>query len=168
MDEIRSLEFAIEVEKAGLRNYLEFARNTGDITGKNMFITLARDELEHMVILENQLENLRDRKGWQRVNIKRSEVEKLVPALDSIQKRKGASGLQQVDALEVALDQEKRSIEFYEEQMKNVGTEEARKMFEKLVEMEKAHYKLISSQLDYIKQTGFWFDIPEFSLETER
>ena len=38
-------------------------------------------------------------------------------------------------------------------------------LFKRLYEMEQNHYDFTFAQLDYIKGTGFWFDIPEFSME---
>jgi|Deesub1362A_J573_1020465.scaffolds.fasta_scaffold00089_45 rubrerythrin len=168
MDDVEALEFAIKVEKAGLKSYLEFARKSRDITGKNMFISLAKDEFAHMEILEKELNNIREKKGWEKVDIPESEVEKLIPVLDSIQKKKGKSGMQEIDALEMALEQEERSMRFYREQKEKVKDPVARKILEKLGEMELSHYLLIQSELDYIRNTGFWFDIPEFSLEVSQ
>jgi hypothetical protein len=34
--------------------------------------------------------------------------------------------------------------------------------------MEAAHYALIQAEIDSIQQTGFWFGLPEFTLESER
>ena len=55
---IKALKTAIEVEDNGLVTFLKFARRTKDITGKNMFIRLAMDELEHRQILEKQLNKI--------------------------------------------------------------------------------------------------------------
>ena len=51
---IDNLRKAVEIEDNGLINYLKFARQTKDETGKNMFIRLAMDEHEHHIILEKQ------------------------------------------------------------------------------------------------------------------
>jgi hypothetical protein len=34
--------------------------------------------------------------------------------------------------------------------------------------MEAAHYALIQAEIDNIRQDGFWFGLPEFTLESER
>ncbi|MDZ7378537.1 MAG: rubrerythrin, partial [candidate division KSB1 bacterium] len=43
----KSLQTALAIEDQGLETYLKFARQTKDLTGKNMFIRLAMDEHEH-------------------------------------------------------------------------------------------------------------------------
>jgi rubrerythrin len=56
-------------------------------------------------------------------------------------------------------------MEFYETHYQIVDDESLKELLKKLYETEKAHYELIMAQIDYIKGTGFWFDIPEFSME---
>lgn len=163
---VKALKYAIRVEQTGLITYIKLARKTKDITGKNMLIGLARDEYYHMIALEKQMESLLERHQWTKVEIEESDIEKLVPKLtDYIGKIKGEKALSEEDALEVALSQEKQSIDFYKEQYEKTDNPVAKEMFKRLIEMEEAHYNLVLAQLDYIKKTGFWFGIPEFTME---
>lgn len=51
-DILKIVESGIELEKKGLITYLNLAHKTKNLTGKNMFIILAKDEYEHMRELE--------------------------------------------------------------------------------------------------------------------
>jgi len=165
-DAVKALRYAIKVEQNGLITYIKLARKTKDITGKNMLIGLARDEFYHMITLEKQLESIVENHRWIKVDIEESEIEKLVPKISEyIGRIKGERALSEEDALQVALSQEKQSIDFYKEQYEKAQTPEAKEMFRRLIEMEESHYNLILAQLDYIKKTGFWFGIPEFTME---
>ncbi len=167
-DTIKILDLGIESEKTGLVNYLGFARNTKDLTGKNMFIRLAIDEFEHMILLERQKDSILEGKSWVKAQIARSEIEEIVPRLSPRELRtRGEEGQNELSALHTALELEERGIKFYEQQATQTSSEEAKKMFERLAVMERAHAELIQAQIDYITGTGYWFGIREFSLEGE-
>ena len=167
-DPIKALEIAINAEKTGLKTYLDFGYKTKDESGKNMFLRLASDELEHMTILEKQRESIQEKECWISVKLEKSEIEKLTPVLKTkTQKIKGSEGLDQMSALRTALDLEDRAIKFYREQAQASIDPKAKDMYERLVKMEQAHYELIQAEIDYIEKTGFWFNLREFSLELE-
>lgn len=168
MKTIEGLRTAIQLEKEGLRAYLRFARQTKDETGKNMFIILASDEVDHMSILEKQLESHLEGGPWVKVETKDSDIQKILPRIrEKAPKTEGKSGLHQVDALRMALDFEKRSMDFYTGQAGLTQDPVAKELFQKLARMEEAHYEIIQAELDSIGRTGFWFNVPEFSLELE-
>jgi len=163
---VKSLRTAIEVENNGLISFLKFARSTKDLTGKNMFIRLAMDEHEHRLILEKQLNNLLDGGEWQNIEIPPSEVEQLLPKLRDKQKQiKGESGMAELDALQTAIDLEKKAASFFREEAAKATNPEVKKMFNRLAEWEDSHYDLIQAELDYINNTGFWMGIPEFRMD---
>ena len=62
------------VEDNGLITFLKFAKQTKDITGKNMFIQLAMDEHEHRLILEKQLNQLLEGGKWVNIEVPKSEA----------------------------------------------------------------------------------------------
>jgi len=166
MDLAQILKTAIEAEKAGLKNYLEFARQTKEETGKNMFIRLAMDELEHMDILEKQLERRWEKQPFGRVVVERSVIEKIVPVLsESAVRQAGRSTTGESLALATALEHEKKAREYYLTQAQEVQEAELKALFERLAEMEDNHYRLIEAELDYINRTGFWFGIPQFTMD---
>lgn len=160
---LAALATAIEAEKQSLRTYLGLAWDTHDGSGKQMFIRLAIDELEHMRLLET----------WQFDScppgaIEPSAIERLIPKLsDKSLQIRGIKGQNQLSALQAALDLERSARAFYEEQGRKTDRS-ARTMFARLAEMEAAHYALIQAEIDSIQQTGFWFGLPEFNLESER
>jgi rubrerythrin len=163
---IAALTTAIEAEKQSLRNYLEFAWNTHDASGKQMFIRLATDEFEHVRLLETQQTSLTQSGGWQPVDLQATAIERLAPRLsDKSLRIRGTEGQNQLSALNTALDLEQSAQAFYENQGRRTQAEPARALFARLAEMEAAHYALIQAEIDNIQQTGFWFGLREFSLE---
>ena len=160
----RALATALEAEKQSLRTYLKLAWDTRDSSGKQMFIRLATDEFEHMRLLESWQGDLRPPD-----EIQMSVIERLVPKLsDKSLQIRGTKGQHQLSALSAALDLERSAQTFYEEQGRKTPAGPVRTTFLRLAEMEAAHYALIQAETDNIQHSGFWFDLPEFTLESER
>jgi rubrerythrin len=164
---VKALETAIAAERQGMAQYLEFARKTADPTGKNMFIVLARDEMEHMSAFLDQLNAATTTGMLLEVKLQESEIERLRPKLRQFPTEKSSKGTNELGALRTALDQEKDAIGFYTEQERKTQDPHAKKMYRELIDVENSHYDLLQAQIDYITKTGYWFDIPEFRLEVE-
>ena len=131
-----------------------------------MFIRLAMDEFEHRQLLEKQLNNLLEGGEWENVEVPASEIEQISPTIREKQQRtKGESGLAEIDALNAALDLEKKAAEFFRKKAELVEEPEAKNLFIRLAEWEDAHFDLIQAELDSIQGTGFWFGIPEFQMD---
>jgi len=127
---------------------------------------LAMDENQHHSILEEQLNELLEKGKWKNVVFSKSEIEQITPTIREKQKRtKGESGLSDVDALNTALDLEKKSVNYYREKAESVGESEAKSLLLRLAEWEDSHFDLIQAELDSINQTGLWFGIPEFRMD---
>lgn len=163
---VKALKTAIEIEENGLDAFLKYARQTKDTTGKNMFIRLAMDENEHRRIIEKQLNNLMEGKPLLKIEIPKSEIEQVAPTIrEKQQHTRGESGLLEIDALNTALDLERKAAKFFRDQAALVDDAEVKSMFIRLAEWEDAHFDMIQAELDSIQGTGFWFGIPEFQMD---
>jgi rubrerythrin len=163
---LKSLRTAIQIEDNGLMAFLKFARETKVETGKNMFIRLAMDEHAHRRILEEQLLKLVEGKKWEAIDIPESEIERLAPTVREKQQRtKGEAGLAEVDALNTALDLERKAAKFFRDQAQQASDPQAKALFQRLADWEDSHFDLIQAELDHINNTGFWLGIPEFRMD---
>lgn len=166
--ETNALAAAIEAEKGSLQAYLGFAWRTRDTGGRAMFIRLASDEFEHMRLLERQQAEPAGPHVLQPLTVPVSVIESLVPRLsDTARRIRGESGQNDVGALRTALELEKTAVGVYSG-LTQTATEPARPLYRRLAEMEQSHVELIQAELDSIQGDGFWFGIPEFTLESER
>ena len=159
---------AIEFEKDGLKTYLEYARMTEDPTGKDMFILLARDEFDHMTILERLMEEIREKGEWPEIEMEReSPFKKILPRLaDAESISRGKEGINQVHALDMALTFEGRARDLYQELADKTENEFARSIFLNLVEIEQAHYDILEEQKNSIQDTGLWIEITGLGMES--
>jgi rubrerythrin len=157
---------AIEAEITGFTTYLEFARQTKDETGKNMFITLAREEVDHYEILRRQFSDAFAGKPIEPIEISQTEIAELVPQLDSVAERTaGAEGANELHALKTAINLEREAIDYYTEWSVKAEDATVRETFKNLAQMEEGHFELLRSQLDYISNTGHWFGINQWTME---
>lgn len=164
-----ALSKAVASEKLGIESYLKFARRTANASGKDMFIRLAQDEFEHMNALEKELDRLQEGKPCLRIRIKQSDIEEIVPQLSAPEAKvqAGQGTADDLSALNIALDLERRAIAFYRKEGGLAKDSAVKSLYARLAEMEEAHYGLIQAELDHIKDVGFWFGMQEFSLEGE-
>jgi len=158
---------AIEVEKNGLKTYLQFARETQDISGKNMFILLASDEFDHMNLLEEMLkEVLHSSNAVLPENVDLTTIEKIVPKLQQKNlSTVGKAAQDELMALKTARKMEKNAIEYYENLYNQLEDQKLKKLVRRLIEMEEGHYNIIQMEIDSVTNTGFWFNFMEFNLD---
>jgi len=160
---IEMLDTGIELEKKGMITYMNFAHRTKNMTGKDMFIQLAKDEFEHRGILESLRNPLIQGKPLNISDIPMKAIEGLGPKLKNRKDLlEGEKGLSDLDALGVALDLERNSMNYYHELGEKTTEQQVRQLAEKLSKWEQNHYDVIQAEMDHITKTGFYFDMPEF------
>ena len=166
MEVVNALKKAIMVEKTAMKKYMEYAKATKYVSGKNMFLKLGLDEWNHMAILEKQLDSILSNGKWSIIEIPMSEIEKIVPKLNDRERmHKGESGVSDLGALSIALREEREANEYYLTQAGLMTDEAAKKMYLRLAKMEDAHYQIIEAEIDNIKGNGFWLGFREFDME---
>lgn len=163
---LEALKTAYEAEKQGLRTYLNYAKQTEVGAGKDMFIQLALDEVDHMELIEKFSADITEGKSISNIDVPAGRLAKFTPDADkaSLNKVEKAT-MNDQEALKVALDHEKNAEEMYEVLAKEETDPEVKRFFEEMAAVEEKHYQIIQAELDYIRQEGFWFDSTEFSLE---
>jgi len=167
MDEsIKALQTAIEIEVNGYETYRRFADRTKIEAGKKVFNQLAADEVQHREILEEQLKKLTAGEQWEVLDIPLSVIEEVAPKIrERTAETKGESALGELDALNTALDLEKKAMVFFKEQADITDVPQAKALFLRLTEWEEAHYDLIKAEIDNINHTGFYLDMWEFKMD---
>jgi len=163
---LKALKLAYEAEKEGLRNYLKFARETKVISGKNMFVQLASDEVDHMELIEEMIATLSDGKTVEKVDVPKGRLAAFMPDQKDLSLQPVEKGeINDEEALKIALSHEKKAIDFYNAEAEKNYDKEVKDFFKKLASVEEKHYQIISAELDFMRKDGFWFDTMEFSLE---
>lgn len=156
-------------EKEAIRTYIEFAKRVKDPKAKNVLINLAADEVGHMTKLEKHLMSLLKGQPW--VLPKAEEIRDVAAvfegsAYDNLDiKAEDLAQADEIKILGIAVEREIVANKFYLDLAETAKSEDAKKMFLSLAKEEELHMKILKAEIDSIGQSGFWFDMQEFSME---
>lgn len=163
----KAIETAVEME-ARIRDLYADARDRcHDEAGKRIFDTLRKDEQYHLDYLNRQLAALRDKGRLEDTPIKAfvPDKEQIKGVMDHLEKTLAADdhGLIQ-QMLTKALSLEVQTSDFYRD-MSAEYEGDARKMFSRFLDIEKAHIEAVQYEMDYVQKTGYWLGFKEFDME---
>jgi len=157
MDELSVLTQAMKLEKEGKEFYLKAADSTDDAEAREMFRTLANDEVNHYSYIERQYNLRKDGKDWVPI----PELDG-VPSVDAgapiFPRGKQAPGSladkpNLEDSLLFGLGAEIKSYELYSQSAKQSKNPDAKQMFSKLAAAERGHFDTLmmryESYFDY-------------------
>lgn len=138
---------AIYAEQSAHRLYRALADAISNAEGKRTFITLAKDEKGHRVKLEGWW---KDRFGS---DFEFDEANVDVCAV-AVENQSGA-----VDALDLALDAEKRAATNYEQLAANSSDPHLTGLCRELAAQEWGHFEIIQAEKQAVTEAFHWFDI---------
>lgn len=160
---------AIDREKDAISLYLKLAKAVKDPKAKNVLINLASDEVGHLDKLERHLTSILA--GKEGVLPAASEIRDAMAAqLTESSKFVFPSEAElaradEVRILGLAVEREIAANRTYLDMASSAQSAAAKEMFLALAKEEETHAKILRAELDSIGQTGFWFDMQEFTME---
>jgi rubrerythrin len=168
-EQMNILRNAIDMENEGREFFRKVAQRMKYPRTKDMFKSLAKQEQRHVHVLEEELSRLQKGKGW----VVPSAVKEASEPSASHEVFEGAKAhasaldpkASELEVIKLGMDIEKRSIEYYRRAGEEVGSDEAKSVFNWLVGEEAGHLTILKAEYDLRSRSGFYFDTPEFSLE---
>jgi rubrerythrin len=161
---VEAIKMAIQMEKDGLRYYEQAAERTENKLAKKMFHKIAQDEVIHLKTFQKIFDTMTGSEEWREMAKFTPKVGE-IPVFEGGIEKKGDVNPSDVDALRVAIDNERKGIEHYKKAASAAVDKMAKEIFNKIREEEEYHYDLLQAQLDYLTQSGFWFDIGEIQMD---
>lgn len=166
------LRDAMELERRGHAFYLQAAEATSAARGKSMFLSLAKDELDHLAYLDGAFRSLLKDGALpampapaQTEPTARPVRPEVFPSpKEAAREIKATAG--EVDALKRGMEAEQDSIALYSQAANQAETAEEKALFGSLVAVEQGHLAILQGEYDYVNQTGFWMGFQEFSMES--
>jgi rubrerythrin len=156
-------------EKDAIRAYIKFAKAVKDPKAKNVLINLADDEVGHLTKLEKHLMNMLKDQPW--LYPKADEIEAVAAVFSSSAypekeiREEDLVNVDEVRILKLAVDREIIANRYYLDLAAKTESPEAKEMFLALAKEEELHMKILQAEIDSIGQSGFWFDMQEFTME---
>jgi len=159
---MNALKIAIKSETDAIAFYEEAALKTKHPIGRKMFLSIVEDEKKHLEDLNCILNGL---------HLKVRDVASPMKKMKTVFERDGDALLDRIrattddmDALKVAMQIEKESIEFYEKLSKKTKNPKEKTFFERLLEEEQQHYTIFSNTYFFLSDSGSWFMWEEHSI----
>lgn len=163
---LTALEKAMETERQGEAFYQELAEHVEDPSGREVFQTLADEEVEHVRMLQAQHESVANDSKW--VTLEKARVCEPQTPLELFPNRRDASltvapKTKDADALKLAMEFEEKGYKAYMKSAKDTADSEGKRTYEFLAKQENSHYVFLQKTLDYLTNQGAWyFDDQEF------
>jgi len=152
-EDIKAVKVAIEAEKKAYQNYSKLAKKTKNPKGKEMFQQLSEFEVNHYQKLKSLLKTLQEKGEWilyEGTNLKKRSIS--VKA----EKPKGQEQLTDMDALKIAIQEEKKAEAFYRSMAELTSDARGKDMYKRLANEEALHEKVLNDQYYSLHNTGIW------------
>ena len=151
---------AMKTETDAIDFYAKAALKTSHPVGKKIFLSIIEDEKRHMEVLKCIFEGMD-------IDVPEESPMKKIKTVfeenrDSMLSRVAATA-DETQALEMAMEMEKKSVDFYEKAASDAKGGREKAVFERLVQEEKQHYVIFSNTCQFLSDTGNWFMWEEHS-----
>ncbi len=156
---LEGLTEAIRAERDGNSFYRMAAKGTEDEKGKEIFETLANEELDHMHFLRRQYDSIMET-GVPDMTIKlgpKADLSGLSPIFSDKLKSRIKDAHIEMSALSIGVQLELDAIKFYQEQSKKADDPEIKRFYDELAEWEQGHYNALLAQQKELRK-DYWSD----------
>lgn len=149
---------AIEIEKFGYDFYYSMREFVSDVDGQRLVSYLGKLEIDHIKWLEDEYERqlAKMQEFEETPNVNLSLLAKGEIFLDSEKLPEIFKDFEPKKALSFAIQIEKRSIEFYENNLKVSEDDKTKALFQKLADFEKEHIVILNDNLKSLQDNGNW------------
>lgn len=152
-EDIEAIKVAIEAEKNASQAYSKAAKKTKNPKGRDMFQQLSEFEMNHYQKLKNLVKSLEEKGEWILYG-GTSLKKKMIPL--KADKPKGGEQLTDMDALKIAIREEKKAQSYYRSMAELTKDPQGKDMYKRLANEEALHEKILNDQYYSLHNTGIW------------
>ncbi len=162
----QAIKTALEYENKVRDTYLDAASAATDGAATRVFKALGDEEQGHVDYLNSRLEE------WKKTGrVTLEQLDTVVPSRSAIEE--GVKRLHghmtrpaiatELEMLSKALRLEIETGEFYRKMVSQLGEDGV--LFARFLEIEEGHLAIVQAEIDYLNNTGYFFDFQEFKME---
>jgi len=152
-EDIKAVKVAMEAENKAVQSYSKAAKKTRNPKGREMFQQLSEFEMNHFQKLKDLLKSLQEKGEW--ILYEGTPLKKRAVSLKT-EKPKGQDQLTDMDALKIAIREEKKAQAYYRSMAELTEDPRGRDMYKRLASEEALHEKLLNDQYYSLHNTGLW------------
>ena len=152
-EDIEAIKVAMEAEMNAYQAYSKAAKKTKNPKGRDILQQLSEFEMNHYRKLKDLLNSLQDKGEW--ILYEGTSLKKKAIPLKT-EKPKGQEQLTDMDALKIAVREEKKAQVYYRSMAELTQDPRGRDMYKRLANEEALHEKLLNDQYYSLHNTGLW------------
>jgi len=157
---ISALAFALENEEKEREFYLEQARKTRNMAGKNMFKQIADEEKEHYEMLKKLHEKWEQQKKWPAtvpLKVSPSEVHQVLKSMSGKKSARISGTEEELKAIRTAIDFEARGVALYSKLEKQSIDPKEKAFFGMLAGVEREHLLSLRDTEEFLSDPATWY-----------
>jgi Fur family transcriptional regulator, ferric uptake regulator len=152
-----ALELTLAIERRGYTFYTNASRKTKNGSGRLMFQRLAAEESDHLRRLQVEHQTLIRKNEWlkrepARLPLSRKIVEEIFPQKELL-KIEVKDETSDLDALNIAMNLERRSHQFFTDFAKQISDANGRKVFMEFAKDEESHLRALVAEYNSLVRT---------------
>ena len=153
-----ALELTLSIERRGYTFYTNASRKTKNGSGRVMFQRLAAEESDHLRRLQEEYRALIQKNEWlkrepARLPLSRKIADEIFPQKEllKVEVKEETSDL---DALNIAMDLERRSHQFFKDFAEQISDASGRKIFMDFAKDEESHLRALRAEYQTLVRPG--------------
>ena len=159
----QALREALDFERKGSEFYVQLGIDTKQPLAKRLFYNLAKQEIDHIVRIEEIFDALKRNTPWPEFKAKdireiEQEMKKIFGSLD---KKARAQEPDNKDGYQLAINLEKQGYEMYRKFSGKATDEREQRFFSSLAEEEKNHLTALDNVYYFLTQSEEWLSMDE-------
>jgi len=152
-EDLKAIETAMRAEKEASQFYLRASKKTKDPRGREMLQQLSEFEMNHYNKLKELSQSLQNKGEW--ILYSGTTLRQKALSLKA-GKPKGQDQLTDMDALKLAIREERRAGAYYRSMAELTEDPRGKEMYKRLAGEEDLHEKLLNDQYYSLHNTGIW------------
>lgn len=160
---VKALEKSLDFERKGSEFYIKLGIDTRQALAKNLFYNLARQEINHIIRIEEIFNAIKRDAPWPEVSARKiSEIEnEMKKVFDKLGKHTRKVKLDNLEGYRLAIDMEKQGYEMYKEFSKKAIDEREKQFFAAMTEEEKTHLEALDNVYYFLTESKDWLSVEE-------
>nr|CAI78607.1 hypothetical protein [uncultured delta proteobacterium] len=158
---LEMLSKALDMEKEGKKFYKKILSQCQNDLGVEIFTMLIKDESMHIKKIIDIYDTIKDEKKWptelKKIKTENNDVHHIINSMLSKHGNSIKTSMNDMEAIDIALDLENKSITFYKAQLKNASDSIEKIFIEKMIEEEKSHHLALADMKLYLTDPSSWF-----------